>query len=230
MFEHGLNFSWFCMFFVTKSNSIFFFFFFFFCDFYFLFYSTVAGVVACGGRTNSSRISSWCRLYFISFEIIEPILTILKIEHRLGGAYSLANYSIAYEETLSNRVSDFRDFLCSLFPKAIIFLLFFLLSIFGRMLLLWSFVSAFIPRGCRRGISDRHFGSTSGLSFRSRNFVWSFGRPDILHHLYLRSRFRIRRWIDILIQGNPYRVLVFLMIIYIVYALLQSDETLECLL
>ena len=35
--------------------------------------------------------------------------------------YSLANYSVAYEETQSNRVSDFRDFVCSLFPKAILF-------------------------------------------------------------------------------------------------------------
>ena len=26
-----------------------------------------------------------------------------------------------YEETESNRVSDFRDFVCSLFPKAILF-------------------------------------------------------------------------------------------------------------
>ena len=39
-----------------------------------------------------------------------------------GGSlvWSLANYSVAYEETQSNRVSDFRDFLCSLFPKAIL--------------------------------------------------------------------------------------------------------------
>ena len=27
----------------------------------------------------------------------------------------------AYEETQSNRVSDFRDFVCSLLPKAILF-------------------------------------------------------------------------------------------------------------
>ena len=36
-----------------------------------------------------------------------------------GGVCSLANYSVAYEVTQSNRVSDFRDFVCSLFPKAI---------------------------------------------------------------------------------------------------------------
>ena len=30
-------------------------------------------------------------------------------------------YSFTYEETQSNRVSNFRDFVCSLFPKAILF-------------------------------------------------------------------------------------------------------------
>ena len=37
------------------------------------------------------------------------------------GEYALANYSVAAEETQSNRVSDFRDFVCSSFPKAILF-------------------------------------------------------------------------------------------------------------
>ena len=37
------------------------------------------------------------------------------------GVCSLANYSVAYEETQSNRVSDFRDFVWSLFSKAIHF-------------------------------------------------------------------------------------------------------------
>ena len=74
----------------------------------------------------------------MSFGIIELILVILKIEYRFsqrqwgggggrggggggGGVCSLANYSVAYEETKSNRVSDFRDFVSSLFPKAILF-------------------------------------------------------------------------------------------------------------
>ena len=39
----------------------------------------------------------------------------------LGGICSLANYSVIYEETRSNWVSDFCDFMCSLFPKAILF-------------------------------------------------------------------------------------------------------------
>ena len=38
----------------------------------------------------------------------------------LGGVCSLANYSVAYEETQSNRISEFRDFVYSLFPKAIL--------------------------------------------------------------------------------------------------------------
>ena len=38
-----------------------------------------------------------------------------------GGYAALQSYSVAYEETQSNRVSDFCDFVCSLFPKAILF-------------------------------------------------------------------------------------------------------------
>ena len=34
------------------------------------------------------------------------------------GVCSLANYNVKYEEIQSNRVSDFRDFVCSTFPKA----------------------------------------------------------------------------------------------------------------
>ena len=39
----------------------------------------------------------------------------------LGGVWSLANYSVAYEPTQTNPVSDFSNFMCSLFPKAILF-------------------------------------------------------------------------------------------------------------
>ena len=34
-----------------------------------------------------------------------------------GGVCSLANYNVAHGETQLNRVSDFRVFVCSLFPK-----------------------------------------------------------------------------------------------------------------
>ena len=66
-------------------------------------------------QTQENRISSF-------WFIIEPILIILKIKYQpaLEGVRSLANYSVAYEETLSNRVSDFRYFVCSLFTKAIL--------------------------------------------------------------------------------------------------------------
>ena len=37
----------------------------------------------------------------------------------------LANYSDAYEETQSSQVSDFRDFVCSFFTKAILFYFYF---------------------------------------------------------------------------------------------------------
>ena len=67
----------------------------------------------------------------------------------LGDICSLPNYSIAYEETQSkkkkkkkkkkrvrekSRVSDFRDFVCSLFPKAIIFWLLFYSTVAGVVL------------------------------------------------------------------------------------------------
>ena len=45
-------------------------------------------------------------------------------EGRAEGVCSLANYSVAYEETRSNRVSDFRNFVCSLLPKNNLFLTF----------------------------------------------------------------------------------------------------------
>ena len=38
---------------------------------------------------------------------------------------SLANCNVACEETQSNRVSDFRDFVYSLFPRAILFYFYF---------------------------------------------------------------------------------------------------------
>ena len=45
----------------------------------------------------------------------------IPLKPALGGVCSLANYSVAYEETQSNQVSEFRDFVCSLFHKAILF-------------------------------------------------------------------------------------------------------------
>ena len=49
----------------------------------------------------------------------------IPLKPALGGVYCLANYSFAYVKTQSNRVSDFRDFVCSLFPKAIFFYFYF---------------------------------------------------------------------------------------------------------
>ena len=53
-------------------------------SFLLLFYSTVAGVCRVAAVIRSPRTSPLCRLYFISFGIIEPILVILKIEYRLS--------------------------------------------------------------------------------------------------------------------------------------------------
>ena len=44
-----------------------------------------------------------------------------RILNQVVGVCSLENCSVAYEETRSNRASDFRDFVCYLFPKAILF-------------------------------------------------------------------------------------------------------------
>ena len=46
-----------------------------------------------------------------------------------GGVCSLANYSVAYEETHSKRASNFRDCVCSLFPKAILFDFYFICGV-----------------------------------------------------------------------------------------------------
>ena len=48
-------------------------------------------------------------------------LLIRAVKIILGGVCSLANYIVVYEETQSNRASDFGDFVCSLFPKSILF-------------------------------------------------------------------------------------------------------------
>ena len=55
----------------------------------------------------------------------------IEVKPALGGICSLANYSVAYEETQLNRVSDFRDFVFSMFPKAILFLLVFYSTVAG---------------------------------------------------------------------------------------------------
>ena len=52
--------------------------------------------------------------------------TDFQLKPALGGVCSLVNYNVAYEETQSNRVSDFHDFVCSLFPKAILFYFYFI--------------------------------------------------------------------------------------------------------
>ena len=70
----------------------------------------------------------------ISFGINEPFLVILKIEYRLnqrwvgvwggggggGRVYAASQTTVVYEETQSNQVSDFCDFVYSLFSKAIL--------------------------------------------------------------------------------------------------------------
>ena len=70
-----------------------------------------------------------CEVWSMQYEVIDPIQVILKIEYRLSRRYwgvcSLANYNVAQ----SNRVSDFRDFVCSLFSNAILFYFYFKLKL-----------------------------------------------------------------------------------------------------
>ena len=49
----------------------------------------------------------------------------ISLKPALRGVCSLANYSVACEVIQSNRVSDFRDFVCSSFPNAIFFYFYF---------------------------------------------------------------------------------------------------------
>ena len=101
----SLWFSWFCAFFVSKGGP-----------FWLLFYSIVAGVVPCGGRKKVSPciIIVQVIFYFLRGHWAHPgyFENRIPLKPALGGACSLADYSIAYEGNLSNRVSDFRDFLC----------------------------------------------------------------------------------------------------------------------
>ena len=62
--------------------------------------------------------------------------------HYWGCLCSLANYSVAYKETQSNRDSDFRDFVCALFPKAI-----------PVLLLFYSTLDGVVPCGGRKKVS-----------------------------------------------------------------------------
>ena len=80
----------------------------------------------CGGHEKSPSISSVIFYFFWDHRAYPAYFEKKKTNRipfkpELGGVYSLANSSVVYEETQSNRVSDFRDFVCSLFPKAILF-------------------------------------------------------------------------------------------------------------
>ena len=105
----SLRFSSFCVFFVCKGKP-----------FWLLFYSTVAGVVPCGGRKKSPRTSSLCRLYLIPFGIIAPILGILKIEYRFSrrkwvwrrGSYAASQTTMLHMKRLKQTVSPFFVILC----------------------------------------------------------------------------------------------------------------------
>ena len=143
----------------------------------------------------SPYIIIYIKLYLISFGIIEPILFILKTEYCLSqhyGLYAASQTSVAYEKTQSKRVSDFRDFVCSSFPKAILF-----------DFLFYSTVAGVVPCGSRSDfftcasrvpyshflLWDSHFKSQGvpGLSYSGK---FCNGRNDFLvgHTLYNPSK------------------------------------------
>ena len=114
----SLRFSWFCVFFVSKGNL------------FFTFISLYGSL--CCAVWRPSKVSK----YIIIVQVIFYFLwdhwphpgyfeNQIPLKPALGGICSLANYSVAYEETQSTPVSDFRGFVCSLFPKAIIFFYFY---------------------------------------------------------------------------------------------------------
>ena len=101
-------------------------------SFLLIFYSTVAGVVPCGGRKKSPPfiITVQVIFYFLWDHWTHPgyFGNWIPLKPTLGGVCSLANYSVAYEETQSNEALDFRDFVC-LFPKAIPFYSYFYVAL-----------------------------------------------------------------------------------------------------
>ena len=124
-------------------------------------------------------------LYIIIVQIIfyflwdhGSILVIFKnripLKPALGAVCSLSNYSVAYEETQSNRVSDFRDFVCSLFPKAILF--YFYLSIKEKtMLVPWSVIKLVSSRKLQKCIVVYH------VSFSIAGLITYLGRRPSEH-------------------------------------------------
>ena len=64
------------------------------------------------------------------------------------GVCSLAIYSVAYEETQSNRVSDFRNFVFSLFPKTITVFFFFFFFFF------FTFFFSFIAQESKQEVTE----------------------------------------------------------------------------
>ena len=63
----------------------------------------------------------------------------LSLKTALGGICSLANYSVAYEETQSNRVSDFRDFCVFFVSIGNPFIRFYLLTVLRRWSRCWYY-------------------------------------------------------------------------------------------
>ena len=92
--------------------------------------SKVNKYIICNKVNYGRRLILLCRVDYSAFPLDRSIFSkrgvwfVFIITMALGGVCSLTNYSVAYEETQSNRVAIFHD-MCSLFPKAILFHLFY---------------------------------------------------------------------------------------------------------
>ena len=91
-------------------------------------YSTVAGVVPCGGREKSPRTASYCKFYSFPLGSLRSSFLFQKSNTAYAGDRGRMQprklqYCISRE---SNQVSNFRGFVCTFFPKAILFNFYFI--------------------------------------------------------------------------------------------------------
>ena len=78
-------------------------------------FSSHTYMLPCGGRIKSPYIIIGQNI-FISFGIIEPTLSFQKS----NTTYVASQITVLHRKRLNQTVSDFRDFVCSFFPKAML--------------------------------------------------------------------------------------------------------------
>ena len=100
--------------------------------------------VGFNGGQNYIGMFSWCYLLYMYDPYLLPLNNVLFLNNISLLTYLFhANYSVVYEETQSNRVSDFRDFVCSLLPKAILFYFYCNSTVICYLLIAYLFIVYF---------------------------------------------------------------------------------------